>query len=49
MASRRPPVCVRTWRRSAARRDGGVYAVCDGYLEFARCHPERYRTMFGGL
>ncbi|MET9977756.1 TetR-like C-terminal domain-containing protein [Streptomyces microflavus] len=29
------------WRR--------LYAVCDGYLEFARCRPERYRTMFGGF
>ncbi|MGW1100496.1 TetR/AcrR family transcriptional regulator [Streptomyces sp. NPDC002455] len=26
-----------------------LYAVCDAYLEFARLHPERYRTMFGGL
>ncbi|MFB4421385.1 TetR/AcrR family transcriptional regulator [Streptomyces sp. QL37] len=26
-----------------------LYAVCDTYLEFARLHPERYRTMFGGL
>lgn len=24
-------------------------AVCDAYLEFAGSHPERYRTMFGGL
>ncbi|MEU4050518.1 TetR/AcrR family transcriptional regulator [Streptomyces olivaceus] len=24
-------------------------AVCDGYLDFARSHPERYRTMFGGV
>lgn len=23
-------------------------AICDGYLDFARDHPERYRTMFGG-
>ncbi|MEV7425688.1 TetR/AcrR family transcriptional regulator [Streptomyces sp. NPDC091212] len=26
-----------------------LYAVCHAYLEFARLHPERYRTMFGGL
>ncbi|MFG2590754.1 TetR/AcrR family transcriptional regulator [Streptomyces sp. NBC_01166] len=26
-----------------------LYAVCNTYLEFARLHPERYRTMFGGL
>ncbi|MFC8226526.1 TetR/AcrR family transcriptional regulator [Streptomyces sp. NPDC057287] len=26
-----------------------LYAVCHGYLDFARLHPERYRTMFGGL
>ncbi|MFE4642986.1 TetR/AcrR family transcriptional regulator [Streptomyces sp. NPDC056730] len=26
-----------------------LYAVCDAYLDFARIHPERYRTMFGGL
>jgi AcrR family transcriptional regulator len=26
-----------------------LYAVCHGYLDFARTHPERYRTMFGGL
>ncbi|QHY96760.1 Nucleoid occlusion factor SlmA [Streptomyces sp. S4.7] len=26
-----------------------MYAVCEAYLEFARIHPERYRTMFGGL
>ncbi|GAA3535297.1 TetR/AcrR family transcriptional regulator [Nonomuraea rosea] len=26
-----------------------LYAVCDGYLDFAQGHPERYRTMFGGL
>ncbi|MEU0955891.1 TetR/AcrR family transcriptional regulator [Streptomyces niveus] len=26
-----------------------MYAVCEAYLEFARVHPERYRTMFGGL
>lgn len=24
-------------------------AICHGYLEFAQAHPERYRTMFGGL
>ncbi|MFD0023452.1 TetR/AcrR family transcriptional regulator [Streptomyces sp. NPDC058382] len=26
-----------------------LYAVCNAYLGFARTHPERYRTMFGGL
>ncbi|SEG97744.1 regulatory protein, tetR family [Nonomuraea solani] len=26
-----------------------LFAVCDGYLDFAQEHPERYRTMFGGL
>ncbi|WP_437503109.1 TetR/AcrR family transcriptional regulator [Sorangium sp. So ce1099] len=26
-----------------------LYAVCNAYLEFSRSHPERYRTMFGGL
>ncbi|GGP43334.1 TetR/AcrR family transcriptional regulator [Saccharothrix coeruleofusca] len=24
-----------------------LFAVCDGYLDFARWHPERYRAMFG--
>lgn len=24
-------------------------AVCHGYLAFAQAHPDRYRTMFGGL
>ncbi|SEO50008.1 TetR/AcrR family transcriptional regulator [Amycolatopsis saalfeldensis] len=26
-----------------------LFAVCDGYLEFAAAHPGRYRTMFGGF
>jgi len=26
-----------------------LLAVCHGYLDFAHEHPERYRTMFGGL
>lgn len=26
-----------------------LYAVCRAYLQFAREHPQRYRTMFGGL
>ncbi len=26
-----------------------LYALCNAYLDFARSHPERYRTMFGGL
>ncbi|MFC7743251.1 TetR/AcrR family transcriptional regulator [Nocardiopsis composta] len=40
--------------RSAVRGAGGdprerLYALCRAYLDFARTHPERYRTMFGGL
>lgn len=26
-----------------------LFAVCHAYLRFAQEHPERYRTMFGGL
>jgi AcrR family transcriptional regulator len=26
-----------------------LFAICTGYLDFARTHPGRYRTMFGGL
>ena len=26
-----------------------LFAICHAYLEFAQEHPERYRTMFGGL
>jgi AcrR family transcriptional regulator len=26
-----------------------LFAVCHAYLRFAQDHPERYRTMFGGL
>ncbi|MFE0025021.1 TetR/AcrR family transcriptional regulator [Amycolatopsis sp. NPDC059021] len=26
-----------------------LFACCHGYLRFAQDHPERYRTMFGGL
>lgn len=26
-----------------------LFTVCDGYLDFAQQHPQRYRTMFGGL
>ncbi|KIF75354.1 TetR family transcriptional regulator [Streptomyces sp. 150FB] len=26
-----------------------LFAICDTYLAFAQSHPERYRTMFGGL
>lgn len=26
-----------------------LYATCHAYLDFARTHPQRYRTMFGGL
>ncbi|MDP9792863.1 AcrR family transcriptional regulator [Catenuloplanes nepalensis] len=28
---------------------GRVLAICAAYLDFARTHPQRYRTMFGGL
>lgn len=40
--------------RSAVEKAGSdprqrLYAVCTAYLDFARVHPERYRTMFGGL
>lgn len=39
----------------AAAETGGqdarqrLLAVCHAYLDLARTHPERYRTMFGGL
>ena len=26
-----------------------LFTICTGYLQFARTHPGRYRTMFGGL
>ena len=26
-----------------------LFAVCNGYLDFAQAHPQRYRIMFGGL
>jgi AcrR family transcriptional regulator len=26
-----------------------LHALCQAYLDFARDHPERYRTMFGGI
>ncbi|HEX6354929.1 TetR/AcrR family transcriptional regulator [Actinophytocola sp.] len=38
-----------------AREGGGqdprqrLFAVCHAYLDLAQTHPERYRTMFGGL
>lgn len=40
--------------RSAAEQAGDdprrrLRAVCDAYLDFARSHPERYRTMFAGV
>jgi AcrR family transcriptional regulator len=37
--------------REAAGNDprARLFAVCTGYLEFARKRPGRYRTMFGGL
>jgi AcrR family transcriptional regulator len=37
--------------REAAGNDprARIFAVCTGYLEFARKRPGRYRTMFGGL
>jgi AcrR family transcriptional regulator len=42
------------WLRSAADAAGEdprqrLHAVCLAYLDFARRHPERYRTMFGGI
>ncbi|MFC8076861.1 TetR/AcrR family transcriptional regulator [Streptomyces sp. NPDC057307] len=45
---------LRDGLRSAVENAGDdprrrMYAVCDTYLDFAQVHPERYRTMFGGL
>ena len=45
---------LETELRSARDAAGGdprarLFAVCTGYLEFARKRPGRYRTMFGGL
>lgn len=45
---------LRDGLRSAVEKAGDdprrrMYAVCEAYLDFARIHPERYRTMFGGL
>ena len=42
------------WLRSAADAAGEdprrrLHAVCLAYLDFAHHHPERYRTMFGGI
>jgi AcrR family transcriptional regulator len=42
------------WLRSAADAAGDdprrrLTALCQAYLDFARDHPECYRTMFGGL
>ncbi|MFE7074684.1 TetR/AcrR family transcriptional regulator [Streptomyces sp. NPDC057620] len=39
---------------AAVERAGGdprqrLLAICATYLDFAGCHPRRYRTMFGGL
>ncbi|MFG1791860.1 TetR/AcrR family transcriptional regulator [Nocardia sp. NPDC049149] len=42
-------------RLRAARDDAGadprqrLFAVCHAYLDFAQQHPQRYRTMFGGV
>ena len=41
------------WLRSAVGEAGDdpcqrLHALCQAYLDFARDHPERYRTMFGG-
>jgi AcrR family transcriptional regulator len=40
-------------RAALAAADDGprhrLYAVCHAYLEFAQKHPQRYRTMFGGV
>lgn len=39
--------------RDSAPDDGGpgarLRAVCEGYLAYARRHPQRYRLMFGGV
>ncbi|GAB6902298.1 TetR/AcrR family transcriptional regulator [Kineosporia succinea] len=40
--------------REAGERPGAgprqrLEGVCHAYLDFARTHPQRYRTMFGGL
>ena len=45
---------LRNSLRSVAEKSGTdprqrLYAVSNAYLDFARTHPERYRTMFGGL
>ncbi|MBL1119822.1 TetR/AcrR family transcriptional regulator [Streptomyces sp. 110] len=45
---------LETLLRSVAQEAGDdpreqLYAVCRSYLAFAQRHPERYRTMFGGL
>ncbi|MFJ5675579.1 TetR/AcrR family transcriptional regulator [Streptomyces sp. NPDC093097] len=40
-------------RAAVGAADGGprerLFALCHAYLRFAQDHPERYRTMFGGL
>lgn len=40
---------LRTAMNAATGARQRLFAVCDSYLEFARAHPGRYRTMFGGL
>lgn len=47
-------VGLESWLRAAVEQAGDdprrrLLAVCDTYLDFARRHPQRYRTMFGGL
>ncbi|RBM06835.1 TetR/AcrR family transcriptional regulator [Streptomyces sp. PT12] len=42
--------CLRTAVRDAGDDPRGrLYALCHAYLGYAQSHPERYRTMFGGL
>ncbi|SCK15007.1 hypothetical protein B046DRAFT_01415 [Streptomyces sp. LamerLS-316] len=40
---------LRARSRGGGRRRPAATAVRRAYLEFARLHPERYRTTFGGL
>lgn len=37
------------WEAAGNDPRARLFAVCTGYLEFARKRPGRYRTMFGGL
>jgi AcrR family transcriptional regulator len=40
-------LAARTAAGDDSRRQ--LFAVCTAYLEFAEKHPQRYRTMFGGV